>query len=254
MKKIAFTLAEVLITLSILGVIAAISIPNMVNNFRKKQTEVALLRAYTMIEKALDVSQAIYGPYKTWDGINNNTCVSNTGFAEKYILPGLPQIAYKCNYSGTNGYQVRTKCFKDNPKDVTGALYTSGWADYNGASHNAAYRLKNGMSIGFLNGYYAAHFCTILIMTVDINGPDKGKNQFGSDIFFFSLKYRTQVSTIEPVFEPGMLGLNNKYASGIDKNCSINSKTSDGVLKGGLCAAKIAKNGWKIPKDYPVKF
>lgn len=35
MKK-AFTLAEVLITLGIIGVVAALTIPTLVNNYRKK--------------------------------------------------------------------------------------------------------------------------------------------------------------------------------------------------------------------------
>ena len=38
-KKLAFTLAEVLITLGIIGVVAAITIPNLISTYRKKQIE-----------------------------------------------------------------------------------------------------------------------------------------------------------------------------------------------------------------------
>ena len=37
MKK-GFTLAEVLITLGIIGVVAALTLPSLITNYRKKQT------------------------------------------------------------------------------------------------------------------------------------------------------------------------------------------------------------------------
>ena len=37
--KCAFTLAEVLITLGIIGVVAALTLPSVINNFREKQLE-----------------------------------------------------------------------------------------------------------------------------------------------------------------------------------------------------------------------
>lgn len=41
MKKFAFTLAEVLITLGIIGVVAVITLPAVINNSRNKQLEAA---------------------------------------------------------------------------------------------------------------------------------------------------------------------------------------------------------------------
>ena len=38
-RKVAFTLAEVLITLGIIGVVAALTLPSVINNFREKQLE-----------------------------------------------------------------------------------------------------------------------------------------------------------------------------------------------------------------------
>ena len=51
-KKDGFTLAEVLITLSILGVVAAISIPNIVQNYQKRLTVTKLQKAYAVLEQA----------------------------------------------------------------------------------------------------------------------------------------------------------------------------------------------------------
>ncbi len=49
MKKIGFTLAEVLITLGIIGVVAALTIPTLVNNYQKKTYVTGLQRAYAQL-------------------------------------------------------------------------------------------------------------------------------------------------------------------------------------------------------------
>ena len=51
-RKCAFTLAEVLITLSILGVVAAITIPNVISNYQKRMTITKLQIVYADLEKA----------------------------------------------------------------------------------------------------------------------------------------------------------------------------------------------------------
>ena len=50
-NKRCFTLAEVLITLSILGVVAAISIPNMVQQYKKRLTITKLQKAYSEVNQ-----------------------------------------------------------------------------------------------------------------------------------------------------------------------------------------------------------
>ena len=46
--KKAFTLAEVLITLTILGVVAAIAVPNLIRNYQDKVTVTQVKKAYSM--------------------------------------------------------------------------------------------------------------------------------------------------------------------------------------------------------------
>ncbi len=52
MKK-AFTLAEVLITLGIIGVVAAMTMPVLINNYQKKVTAVRLEKFYTIMSQAV---------------------------------------------------------------------------------------------------------------------------------------------------------------------------------------------------------
>lgn len=58
MKKLAFTLAEVLITLGIIGVVAAMTIPTLVTNADKKATATKLKVFYSKINQAVKLSSA----------------------------------------------------------------------------------------------------------------------------------------------------------------------------------------------------
>lgn len=52
MTKRAFTLAEILITLGIVGVVAALTIPTLINNYQKRAAIVAAKKAYSTLEQA----------------------------------------------------------------------------------------------------------------------------------------------------------------------------------------------------------
>ncbi|MDD3238016.1 MAG: type II secretion system protein [Candidatus Gastranaerophilales bacterium] len=60
MKK-AFTLAEVLITLVIIGVIAAMTIPSLLNNTNKEETKTAVKKAYSALSQAITQHYALTG-------------------------------------------------------------------------------------------------------------------------------------------------------------------------------------------------
>lgn len=57
----AFTLAEVLVTLGIIGVVAAITMPTLVANNREKQLITALKKNNALIEQSLYMVQSKYG-------------------------------------------------------------------------------------------------------------------------------------------------------------------------------------------------
>lgn len=56
--KFGFTLAEVLITLGIIGVVAAITIPNLINNYKAKQLRTQFLKSYSVLSQAFKLMQA----------------------------------------------------------------------------------------------------------------------------------------------------------------------------------------------------
>ena len=54
-KKLAFTLAEVLITLGIIGIVAAMTIPTLINKKQKAEIETQLKENYSIIQQSLIV-------------------------------------------------------------------------------------------------------------------------------------------------------------------------------------------------------
>ena len=65
MKKKGFTLAEVLITLAIIGVVAAISIPSVISNSQQQEFKTGLRKAVSVLNSAITMNMAIDGetPY-----------------------------------------------------------------------------------------------------------------------------------------------------------------------------------------------
>lgn len=59
-------MAEVLITLGIIGIVAALTLPTLVSNNRNKQLETGLKKAYSVMGQALDMYQAENGERVTF--------------------------------------------------------------------------------------------------------------------------------------------------------------------------------------------
>ena len=60
MKK-GFTLAEVLITLVIVGVVAALTMPSLVTNYKKHATEVQFMKLVSTIQNATNMARTENG-------------------------------------------------------------------------------------------------------------------------------------------------------------------------------------------------
>ena len=69
-KRQAFTLAEVLITLAIIGVVAAMTIPTLMTSYKEKATVSHLWKVYTTLSQALQMAETEHGPVATW-GLNS---------------------------------------------------------------------------------------------------------------------------------------------------------------------------------------
>ena len=161
-RKIAFTLAEVLITLGIIGVVAALTIPTLMANHRRKVTATRLKQSYNILYNAIKASEAENGSWLYWDAPEEG---GNTKeFAEKYILPYL-------KYTDVGENTV-----------------------FNGIPVKYYIKLVNGTTVGLNMG-----LC--LDFVVDING-EKAPNKWGYDQFDFLLNIKQSDNGYPKEFGP----------------------------------------------------
>ena len=98
-KRIAFTLAEVLITLGIIGVVAALTIPTLIQNHQKTIIETRLKKFYSAINQAVNLSVIDNGPVESWYTANNKNCTEGSD-NEKCLVPFFKTyLAPYLNYS-----------------------------------------------------------------------------------------------------------------------------------------------------------
>lgn len=62
----AFTLAEVLITLGIIGVVCALTIPSLIQKHRERAQIVKLKKVYSILNTAFNTAIAEHGDINTW--------------------------------------------------------------------------------------------------------------------------------------------------------------------------------------------
>lgn len=86
MKK-AFTLAEVLITLGIIGVVAALTMPMLIGHFEKTTTATKLKKFYSVMAQATDKAMSENGDWSTWD-----YSLSAKDFFNKYYASNLKVV------------------------------------------------------------------------------------------------------------------------------------------------------------------
>ncbi len=175
MNKRGFTLAEVLITLAIIGVVAALSIPAVVKNYKETQTVTQLRKNYSILSQAYNLALAENGDPTGWDlkGLGNPEGALN--FLDK-MRPYLKIIKEcKTNKDGclASGY------YKDlNGKDAS--TFNPGY--------QALIRLADGTGVVLqVWDVTCADFRACAFITVDLNG-DKKPNQLGIDTFTFLAK------------------------------------------------------------------
>ena len=94
-QKRGFTLAEVLITLGIIGVVAAMTIPTLMSTFAKQRTETQLKAFYSRINQTIKMSIADNGDPDGWIEEKAYSYDEQVEFLKQYIFPYMKNIGYK---------------------------------------------------------------------------------------------------------------------------------------------------------------
>lgn len=109
-QKIAFTMAEILISLTIVGVIAAIIIPTIHANIEKKTWAIKRKALYSRMSQAIDMMPKIagYGDYEgSWSGTNyssTSVTVTKDTAAMAFVTDGLAKVLTIKNICVNNNF------------------------------------------------------------------------------------------------------------------------------------------------------
>ena len=90
----AFTLAEVLITLAIIGVVAALTLPNLIYSYKKRLIETRLVHFSSMFRQAIQMAEAEHGETTTWDGIPVDDPDAMLASYNKYLGKYIKTVEY----------------------------------------------------------------------------------------------------------------------------------------------------------------
>lgn len=231
--KFGFTLAEVLITIGIIGVVAAMTIPMLYTNMQKKVTVSKLQKAYSELANAVKLAEDTSGGALFEKG----KLTSRERF-EKYVVPHLKVVSVttvpnqKVYYSPGGGRETGLAILLS-----TGKQYT--------LLSGTTFLLSNDevKCVSDFDGSVSIH------MIVDLNGYKNPPNKFGRDIFYILLN--SERGIFLRYSDDGEAGSVVRTREQLLNGPSRENYQCNKRGRGLWCGALIQKDGWKISKDYP---
>lgn len=231
----AFTLAEVLITLGIIGIVAAMTMPVLIGKYQKRVAATELKKSYSTILQAFTMAQKDYGDISNWEFVPSQSVNGDLTplkeslniFANRYLIPYL-KIVTDCGVGKNSSKQ----CY-----------YTWYYADktpINYKPNDNTYRfiINNSTLVSLVYDNYQGNYGGRILLHIDINGL-KMPNTFGKDVFIMGLNQSNS--------KFNMFGYGNSRDT-LMNNSGWGCKTSRNAY---YCGALIQADGWEIKDDYP---
>ena len=189
-RKSAFTLAEVLITLGIIGIVAALTMSTLIPNLKRKELKSRFKKTDTIVSQALlkTIQELGFNSYEDLDipldksdeEINQIKERYNSVFLSQFKIVQKAPICQKSNVPRLKGYFLENDSYR---------WYC--WV-YGESNNSIAYILPDGSSISPIT-YISHRNAFIPNITVDTNGPYKEPNAFGYDIFFIKAEKNEKI-------------------------------------------------------------
>lgn len=179
MKKSAFTLAEVLITLGIIGVVSAMTLPSLVQKYQEKVWLTAYLRVYSLLETAYRYAIAEYGTVENWDGSRfsyRDDAPAGIYVDKNTVYKNMIKPYFKINREFTDLNGNQTGCMPKEWKLLNGGIQSN---HFQGKTPQISLPSGECIILDAQGSLLGSHFI------VDINSL-KGPNILGKDIFIFS--------------------------------------------------------------------
>lgn len=192
--RLGFTLAEVLITLGIIGVVAAFTLPSLINKYRIKQLRTAFMRSSSIIQNAMNQTATEFG-YNNFKELNNicgslpesqtGTCVNSNmddfEIINEDFLSRFNKLT-EMKSGNLNSLKIYVLNYSGKSSQLYGNIY--GVAPYN-TPYAKLYYLSDGAVISSLTFFYHGKYDGVSL-TFDTNGPKRAPNRQGYDIFVFT--------------------------------------------------------------------
>ena len=241
LTQTAFTLAETLIVIGIIGVVAALTLPNLNHATGDKEKVTKVKKIYSSLTDAVDRAQVIYGDFDTWfNDIEEDTAACNERFAKR--VTEFMKVSKDCGNDLNKGcVSVSSGIVR-----VTGEAYKPNAEEL---QNNTAYTVALSDGISLIFGIEFVDDGAIAEIITDIDGPNKGKNQYGNDWFYFTM-YTSKT------FADGSGALLNQLYPGVGPIGLTGNLQYDGnfitawvIENGNLDYLKSVEgeNGWKCP-------
>lgn len=206
-----FTLAEVLITLGIVGIIAAMTLPTLVQKNQEKQTVVKLKKIYSVLQQ---VQMNIISEYGTFD----NLVTSNTSTGEKdengSAVYDFTNTEYIKNLFAKQLKVIQNCKAGDNCLGKS-VYYLKGTIQ--GTFSDPALILADGTKLFFGWTYKCSKNSLCLDIGVTLPGAKKDYYTLGMDVFYFSV-YSNKI--VPEGITAGKLNLSECRRNGSGRKCT----------------------------------
>lgn len=260
MKNLGFTLSEVLITLGIIGIVAALTVPGVINSSNSSTNMASLARTYEQMQIAMadliNRAQQNDQSITTLDLIKVKNVITDADSiglnAETYVtavdrsVDNVNLLSLTRLYSGIQSYTPKNADYLTSIKNYNGEDLSETFFDnteifkfpkkialliYRNIDESEMESASNG---GTLNK------STVLTkIFIDVNG-EKEPNRIGHDIFLYGL------SNDGKMIPAGTDDYNkNVFNEQITNFSTACSSTSDEAFNALSCAARIMADNWK---------
>mgnify|MGYP000868936177 FL=1 len=211
----AFTLAETLIVMGIIGVVAALTIPNLNSSTADKEKVAKVMKAYSDISDAIGRAEAVYGPVNEWQQLDTNETSQIKRLGER--ITEFMKTSKTCGMNKSQG------CIGRKIYDKTSNEFI--FFNLAGDSSDWGYKviLADGMSLS-ISGVYGTGDWLFLF---DIDGPNKGPSMLGKDIFSFTIVRNSSPTELRPDPKSTTTSLNNCFQAGFCTEWVVNNGNLD---------------------------
>ena len=224
-------MAEVLITLGIIGVVAAVTLPTLVANYQKTVWVNQLKKAYSSLNNG--VKQMIVE-----QGCSDVTCTNfsdNDGFVDIGISLEDDFIKqFVKTFKLSNVQELDNNSIYSYEINLLSSGSASGLKDHMAGVGGTT---PDGMIV-YLGGIYLLGY----FICVDTNGL-KNPNQLGRDIFWFQVSLK---GTVVPYYSKASLEVLNDEKTEQERINEVEADCNATSGSGAMCAEKIIMDGWKM--------